>query len=42
MYTEEDGYGAVPGWCNTVGVDIVIIILCVTNITSNVQLNNAT
>jgi hypothetical protein len=42
MYTEQDGYGGVPGGVLTVSVGIAIILLCVTNITSNVHLNNAT
>jgi len=42
MYTEQDGYGGVPGGVNTVSIGIGIILLCLTNITSNVHLRNAT
>jgi len=33
---------AYQGGVHSVGVGIVIILSCVTNITSNIQLNNAT
>jgi len=42
MYTQQVGYGSVPGWCHTGGVGIVIIFLCVTNIPSDTHLNHAT
>jgi len=38
----KSGMAAYQGGVRSVGVGIVIILLCVTNITSNVDLNNAT
>ena len=38
---KQDGYGGVPGWC-TLRVDTVIILVFVTNMTSNIHVNNVT
>jgi len=56
MFTDQDGYVGVPGWCIHRPGDVGILIkllhcwcryrhhnfLCVTNITSNIHLNNVT
>ena len=38
----KSGIAAYQGGVVTIGIGIVIILLCVTNITSNIHLNNAT
>ena len=38
----KSGMAAYQGGVHSVGVGIVVILLCVTNITSNIYLNNAT
>jgi len=42
MYTEQDGYGGIPGGVHILRVDTIIILVYVTNMTSNVHVNNAT
>jgi len=42
MYTGKSGMVAYQSGVNTVSVGIDIMLLCVTNITANIHLNNAT